>query len=73
MTHLLKEEYLNKHDEWFEGRSLYAPSTNNCLEATNNVIKSAGTLRCRLQVGQFFGVAKRLVREWSIERDPASV
>jgi len=65
-------EYLKKYDGWFEGRALNSPSTNNCLEATNNVIKNEGTLRERLPLNRFIDVAKELIKEWSINRNPES-
>ena len=66
-------EYIDRFNGWHEGHALLAPSTNNCLEATNNVIKKSGTLREKLPLGHFFEVAKRIVEEWSVERNPALI
>jgi hypothetical protein len=43
-----KSEWLTAHSGWYEGYSEYTPSTNNALEATNNVIKQENTFRERL-------------------------
>jgi transposase-like protein len=39
-----REEYINNNSGWFEGLALGYPSTNNCLEATNNVVKKEWTM-----------------------------
>src|SRR5690349_13069646 len=63
-------EYLNKFNGWFEGRKINCPSTNNCLEATNNVIKKEDTFRNRLPIAQFFEVAILIASSWPKERNP---
>ncbi len=54
---------------WHEGRAPGYPSTNNCLEATNNVIKMEWTLRNRLSIRDFLDIAFKCVQDWSTERD----
>ncbi len=68
-----KSEYLSKNNSWFEGRASGAPSTNNCLEATNNVIKNKGTLRNRLPLGQFIETAKAILSMITKARNSESV
>ncbi|CAF3818191.1 unnamed protein product [Rotaria sp. Silwood1] len=43
-----QNEWLTTHDAWHEGVDHCTPSTDNALEATNNVIKKENTLRERL-------------------------
>jgi hypothetical protein len=54
-------QYLQKNNGLFEGLSIGSPSTNICIESTNNMIKQEGTLRKRLELGQFFEAAKSLL------------
>ena len=54
-----KSEWLTAHSGWYEGYSEYTPSTNNALEATNNVIKRENTFRERLVLSRFFGCCNR--------------
>ena len=35
----LNKNFFNKNNTWYEGYSDFTPSTNNCLEAFNNIIK----------------------------------
>ena len=59
---------------WFEGYSRTAPSHNNATESTNRVIKDLSTFRERLPLKEFLLLIKdRLVRDWSVNRDPESV
>jgi len=68
-----KKEYFEKLSGWYEGRATGFPSTNNGLEATNNVIKRECTLRERLPLGDFFTKIMDYVRGWSIALDPEGV
>ncbi|CAF4494856.1 unnamed protein product, partial [Rotaria magnacalcarata] len=43
----------------------FTPSTNNALEATNNVIKKEHTLRERLPLSRFKVLAFEIVEKWS--------
>jgi SWIM zinc finger len=65
----IDNSWLKQNCTWFEGYSLDNPSTNNCLEATNNNIKREHTLRKRLGLDDFFQVVTRgIVLGWSIDR-----
>ena len=44
------------------------PSTNNCLEATNSVIKKEWTFRHGLAIRKFLNVAFKRIKDWSTER-----
>jgi hypothetical protein len=46
-------EWLGGLNGWYEGVSLFVPSTNNALESTNRVVKDESTMRERLPLGQF--------------------
>lgn len=48
-----KREYVLKHGNWYECYALRTPSTNNAIEATNNVLKTQFTLREKLPLGRF--------------------
>jgi hypothetical protein len=65
-------EYLDNPSNtgWFEGAAPGAPSTNNCLEATNNVIKKEWTLRDRLRLRDFMDTAFSKLHNWSTEHIP---
>ena len=34
-----KAEYSNRNRNWYEGHSIFAPSTNNCIKAFNRTLK----------------------------------
>ena len=67
-----RSQYLEKHTSWYEGIDLRAPSTNNCLEATNRWIKTLGTFRERHVLGRFVEVCTDIVQSWSRQRNPQS-
>ena len=56
--------WIQENNGWFEGRAPGYPSTNNALEATNNVIKNEGTFRERLPIAQFVTLAMATVADW---------
>jgi hypothetical protein len=58
-------EWLTTHSGWYEGVGNFTPSTNNGLEATNNVIKKEDTLRERLPLSRFKVLAFEIVEKWS--------
>jgi len=60
-----QNEWLTTHNEWYEGVGHFTPSTNNGLEATNNVIKKENTLRERLPLSRFKVLAFEIVEKWS--------
>jgi len=47
--------------------------SNNCLEATNNVIKKEQTFGNRLAIREFLNVAFKRLKDWSTERAPECV
>ncbi|OAF70833.1 hypothetical protein A3Q56_01442 [Intoshia linei] len=54
---------------WYESAVLNIPSTNNSLEATNDVIKRPMTFRERIPLNQFFSVIyKDILSIWSLDR-----
>jgi hypothetical protein len=66
-------EWLLSKNGWHEGVQMYAPSTNNALEAVNRIIKDEYTLRERLVLSRFTVVVFDIVRKWSKERDPSNI
>ncbi|CAF0955815.1 unnamed protein product [Brachionus calyciflorus] len=59
------------HVGWYEGYARGLPSTNNCLESTNDSIKEEATLRDRLPLRQFVIRMNRLLSDWSSDHDPS--
>ena len=57
---------------WYEGAAPRFPSTNNGPESINAQIKRDGTLRQRLPLRDFFNCIFKIVKNWSVDRDPAS-
>lgn len=55
---------------WFEGYAKGYPSTNNALEASNNVIKKEGTFREQLPMSEFVAFVNKFIVNWSKDRDP---
>lgn len=51
-----KKEWVDKNSNWFEGVAAYTPSTNNGLEAYNNIIKKFETFRQKLQFSRFIAM-----------------
>ncbi|CAF2081129.1 unnamed protein product [Rotaria magnacalcarata] len=66
-------EWIKSNDGWYEGIQLYAPSTNNALEATNKTIKDDGTFRERHVLSRFLIIGCNIVNNWSNERDIKSI
>lgn len=65
----IDNSWIKQQATWYEGYSFGNPSTNNCLEATNNNIKREHTLRQKLGFDDFFEVVTRgIVQGWSIDR-----
>ena len=58
-----QNEWLTTHNAWYEGFGHFTPSTNNALEATNNVIKKENTLRERLPISRFKVLAFEIVEQ----------
>ncbi|CAF0857349.1 unnamed protein product [Rotaria sordida] len=69
----LSSEWLESKNGWYEGLSMYVPSTNNALEATNRMIKDEDTLRERLVLSRFTVVIFSIVNKWSKERNPTLI
>ncbi len=67
-----KSEWLEKHPGWFEGVSLFVPSTNNALESTNRTLKDKVN-RKRLALAVFLSNANKIVSGWSYDRDDSNV
>jgi hypothetical protein len=69
-----EKQWISHYRNWFEGASLGSPSTNNCLEATNAIIKKQYTLRERLRLGEFSDCLEQgIVANFSTERDTGRV
>jgi hypothetical protein len=65
----LENEWLTLLDSWYEGYSIFTPSTKNSLEATNKVIKDEHTFRERHPLARFLTIANDIVSKWSISRN----
>lgn len=59
-------QWFNTHNLWYEGASKNLPSTNNCLESFNNVIKNEETLHYRAQMADFFPKIISAINNWSL-------
>ncbi|KAJ8708601.1 hypothetical protein PYW08_009983 [Mythimna loreyi] len=68
-----RDQWLLQNRNWYLGAAPMSPSTNNALEAFNEVIKDSHTLRERLQLSRFLVLAKEMVNEWSLKymRNPS--
>jgi len=55
---------------FFKRTTYWASSTNHGLESLNAQIKKTGTLREQLSISAFFERALKIVKEWSIDRNP---
>lgn len=60
-----KKVWIDKNNSWFEGYCMFVPSTNNALEAFNNVIKRKYTFRKRLGIVKFNDQIFNLFKEKS--------
>lgn len=56
-----------QNPNWYEGFAKRTPSTNNALESKNRLIKDEGTLRERMDLGQFRIKLFEMLRKWSVE------
>ena len=65
-------EYIVKYSGWYEGIAPNSPSSNNCLESTNNVLKNECTLRQRLPIREFILQIFEKLGTWSKLVDPES-
>lgn len=66
LMNYFKDEWLDKNRNWYEGAQKLVPSTNNALEAINNVIKDENTLRRLFDLGRFRTVLFEIVENWSL-------
>lgn len=62
-----KKNYIEQRSNWFEGVSMFAPSTNNAQEATHRVIKSTFTCNRRISVQEMKSLAGVMVKNWSLD------
>ena len=65
-----EKQWLEIAPNWYEGLSIFNPSTNNALEAFNALIKAMYTLRERLSLSKFFDCLKTIIVSESKLRDP---
>ena len=65
-----KAQYVDKNYNWFEGASLFSPSSNNALEAQNGVIKSMYTDRALLPMNKFLVMVECMLGDFSLDRAP---
>ena len=61
----MKLQWFDTHQNWYEGVAARVPSTNNCLESFNLVIKKESTLRERLPLSRFFQLCLIMNENWS--------
>lgn len=61
-----QEEWLTKNRYWFEAFARRTPSTNNCIESFNNIVKTFHTFRERLLLGEFRKVLFDMTRQWAV-------
>jgi hypothetical protein len=66
-----KAEWLESTNSgWYEGAGIGIPSTDNGLEAVNGVMKKVHSQGHMLSVSQYLENAKKMIRNWSIDRNP---
>ena len=58
---------------WYEGSAPGLRSTDNAIESTNATIKRDHTLKERLPESQFLTCAFKMIKAWSMARNPASI
>lgn len=61
------QEWVSKNKFWFEGARHYTPSTNNCVEAFNSVLKRDYTHRKRASLAAFKVNLKNIVQSLSVK------
>lgn len=61
-----QSEWLSKNRNWYEAYARRTPSTNNCIESFNNVVKTAHTHRERLALSEFRRVLFDMIRQWAV-------
>lgn len=67
-TEYFRNQWLQaSHKKWYEGIAFFVPSTNNCLESTNNRIKDDFGLRHRCSLGAFKGKLASMLNHLSCE------
>ena len=66
--HFMSEWVDSTNYGWYEGIADNIPSTDNGLEATNNVVKGSHTLRVRMSVSQYLLNSTDMIRNWSKDR-----
>ncbi|CAF2818079.1 unnamed protein product [Rotaria sp. Silwood2] len=70
MKRKVEHRLCQSNNGWYQGLQLYAPSTNNALEATNKTFKADGISRERHVLSRFLTISSSIMNNWSIERDP---
>lgn len=64
-----EKTWIRKNSSWYEGYEPLLPSTNNALEATNDVLKRKYTMRRRLDVAPFNTQLFKFVHDFSKSYD----
>ncbi|CAF1543250.1 unnamed protein product [Didymodactylos carnosus] len=54
---------------FYEGATMFTPSTNNGLESLNGKIKQQYTMRHRLPLSAFLQTAERMLKDWSFDNE----
>jgi hypothetical protein len=68
-TDYFESECLKLLDSWYEGYSIFTPSTNNSLEEKNKVIKDEHTFRKRHPLARVLTIPNDIVSKWSTSRN----
>lgn len=66
-TAYFKEQYVDKHNQWFEGVAYCVPSTNVAQESTHGKIKQTFTGNRRVSMSEMAKLCFEIARNWSLD------
>lgn len=66
-TSYFKRQHLEQFPNWYEGKAMFSPSTNNALESRNGKIKQQWTNHKRLPMNEMMTLLTKMLKNWSLD------
>ena len=64
----IKAEYFNRN--WYEGHSIFSPSTNNCIETFNNTLKKIYLKYRKMPLIELMDLITNIFEDFLISKTP---
>lgn len=66
-TMYFRQQHVNQFPNWYEGKAMFAPSTNNALESRNGKVKQLWTNHRRLPMNEMIVLVDKMINDWSLD------